>query len=48
VGFWSRVEDLRQNWGKDKEWQPSMASERREKLYAGWRKAVTRTFDWVE
>ena len=48
VGFWERVDDLRANWGKDKEWVPRMNAARREKLYAGWKKAVTRTFDWVE
>jgi glycerol kinase len=48
VGFWRAVEDLRQNWGKDHEWQPNMDAGQREKLYAGWKKAVTRTFDWVE
>jgi glycerol kinase len=48
VGFWSEVEDLRANWGKDKEWQPQMDPEEREKEYAFWKKAVTRTFDWVE
>ncbi|MDW8325770.1 MAG: glycerol kinase GlpK [Anaerolineales bacterium] len=48
VGFWNAVEDLRANWGKDHEWHPRMDAEKREKLYAGWKKAVTRTFDWVE
>ena len=48
VGFWSEVEDLRANWGKDKEWQPQMDAEEREKEYRFWKKAVTRTFDWVE
>ncbi len=48
VGFWEKVEDLRANWGKDKEWEPKMDAETREKLYKGWKKAVTRTFDWVE
>jgi len=48
VGFWSKVEDLRANWGKDKEWTPAMPTKGRKKLYAGWKKAVTRTFDWVE
>jgi len=48
VGFWEKVDDLRQNWGKDKEWRPAMPTGQVEKLYAGWRKAVTRTFDWVE
>ena len=48
TGFWSEVEDLRANWGKDKEWQPQMDPEEREKEYAYWKKAVTRTFDWLE
>ena len=48
TGFWSEVEDLRANWGKDKEWQPQMDAEEREKEYAYWKKAVTRTFDWLE
>jgi glycerol kinase len=48
VGFWSEVEDLRANWGKDKEWQPKMDPQEREKEYALWKKAVTRTFDWLD
>jgi glycerol kinase len=48
TGFWSEVEDLRANWGKDKEWQPQMDAEEREKEYGYWKKAVTRTFDWLE
>jgi glycerol kinase len=48
VGFWKEVEDLRANWGKDKEWVPKMDVEHREKLHKGWLKAVTRTFDWAE
>ena len=48
VGFWSEVEDLRANWGKDKEWQPQMDPAESEKEYGFWKKAVTKTFDWVE
>lgn len=48
VGFWAKVEDLRANWGKDKEWTPAMDAGERAKLYKGWKKAVTRTFDWVD
>ena len=48
VGFWKEVEDLRANWGKDKEWLPRMDAAERDKEYALWKKAVTRTFDWVE
>ncbi len=48
TAFWEQMEDLRANWGMDRQWSPQMASQEREKLYQGWRKAVTRTFDWIE
>jgi glycerol kinase len=48
VGFWKDFDELRANWGKDKEWQPKMDAGTREKLYKGWLKAVERTFGWVE
>jgi glycerol kinase len=48
VGFWKNLEELRLHWGKDHEWKPRMDAARRERLYSGWKKAVTRTFDWVE
>jgi glycerol kinase len=48
VGFWSDTGDIRKNWAMDKQWDPSMDEERRDRLYAQWQKAVTRTFDWVE
>jgi glycerol kinase len=48
TGFWSEVEDLRANWGKDKEWTPRMDPQEREKEYGFWKKAVTRTFDWLD
>ena len=48
VGFWKDFDELHANWGQDKEWQPQMKAEARDKLYARWKKAVTRTFDWVE
>src|SRR5512142_2389097 len=48
VGFWNGTDELRLNWKEDKRWQPRMEGAAREKLYAGWKKAVTRTFDWVD
>jgi glycerol kinase len=48
VGFWKDHDELRSNWGKEKEWQPAMNEDSRKKLYSGWKKAVTRTFDWVD
>jgi len=46
--LWSKVDDLRAHWAKDKEWRPQMPTDVRDKLYQGWLKAVTRTFDWLE
>lgn len=48
VGFWKDTEELKKNWGRDKEWKPAMSGKTRAGLYAGWKKAVTRTFDWIE
>jgi glycerol kinase len=48
VGFWKDLDELRANWGRDKEWKPAMPAAKREALYAGWKKAVTRTLDWIE
>jgi glycerol kinase len=48
VGFWKSEDDIRQNWAKDKEWTPAMDEDRRASEYANWKKAVTKTFDWVD
>jgi glycerol kinase len=48
VGFWDSIEALRKNWLKDKQWVPSMPEKKRQRLYSGWKKAVTRTFDWLD
>lgn len=48
VGYWQGTDDLRRNWGIEKTWQPAMSKERRARLYGSWRKAVTRSFGWVE
>jgi len=48
VGFWKDTEELRRNWGVDHIFQPAMTAEQKESLYSGWKKAVERTFDWVE
>jgi glycerol kinase len=48
VGFWESEEEMRNNWNKDKTWEPEEDSNASTELYAMWKKAVTRTFDWVE
>lgn len=48
TGYWQNTDEMRSNWGMDKTWEPRMSDDQRESLYAGWKKAVTRTFDWIE
>jgi glycerol kinase len=48
TGLWDNVDDLRQNWIEDKRWDPTMDDAKRAELYKYWKKAVTRTFDWLE
>ncbi|GAB3497882.1 glycerol kinase GlpK [Amycolatopsis cihanbeyliensis] len=48
VGFWGGEEDIRSNWAKDRQWDPSMDDMRRAREYRNWKKAVTKTFDWVD
>ena len=48
VGFWDGEQDVIDNWAEAKRWTPSMDEDERERLYRNWKKAVTRTFDWVD
>jgi glycerol kinase len=48
LGFWKDLEELRSNWGMEQQWQPRMTARERENLYSKWKKAVTRTLDWVD
>jgi len=48
VSFYKDLGELREKWGVDYTWKPYMDSATRERLYSEWKKAVTRSFDWVE
>jgi glycerol kinase len=48
VGFWKSTDELVSNWNEDQRWQPEWNGEQRSKGYAGWKKAVSRTLDWVD
>jgi glycerol kinase len=48
VGFWKNKDEMKKNWQVDKTWQPDLASPAKTELYSQWKKAVTRTFDWIE
>jgi len=48
TGFYRDLRDLRANWAVDRTWEPRMDEKTREALFNSWKKAVARSFDWVE
>jgi glycerol kinase len=48
AGFYKNLDDLRENWAVDQTWKPNLDATKREDKYRLWKKAVTRSFDWVE
>jgi glycerol kinase len=48
VNFFGGLDELRANWAVDHTWRPHLAEAEREVLYRQWKKAVTRSFDWIE
>jgi len=48
VGFWRSTDELRANWREAGRWEPRWSQEKRDAAYAGWKKAVARTLDWVD
>ncbi|HUJ31059.1 MAG TPA: glycerol kinase GlpK [Candidatus Acidoferrum sp.] len=48
VGFFKDTEELRSHWAVDRTWQPQMKKGTRDHLFRFWKKAVTRSFDWID
>ena len=48
VGFWKNTDEMRENWGIDKTWQPEEGTKASTEYYAQWKKAVTKSFDWTD
>lgn len=48
VGFWTGKDELRQHWAEGRRWEPQLDETTRERHYEQWKKAVTRTFGWVD
>jgi glycerol kinase len=48
VGFYESTDELRARWSVDRTWRPAMEAVRSERMYGFWKKAVTRSFDWLE
>jgi glycerol kinase len=48
VGFYDSIDDLRQNWAVGQTWEPHMDANERESLFRQWKKAVMRSFGWLD
>ena len=48
VGYYSDLHDLRENWSADRTWEPHMEEAQRDTYYRQWKKAVTRSFAWLD
>jgi glycerol kinase len=48
TGFWANTDELQANWNESKRWSPEWNDQQRADGYAGWKKAVERTLNWVE
>jgi glycerol kinase len=47
VGYFKGLSDLRTNWAADRTWTPNLKNGKRDEMYDLWKRAVTRSFDWV-
>jgi glycerol kinase len=48
VGYFKDLKDLRANWAIDHTWKPNLAGEKREEMYKLWKRAISKSFDWVD
>ncbi len=48
VGFYANLDDLRENWAVEQTWEPHMDARERENLFRQWKRAVTRSFGWLD
>jgi glycerol kinase len=48
VGFWQGEQDVIDNWAEDEALDPGDGGGERDRLYRNWKKAVTKTLDWVD
>jgi glycerol kinase len=48
AGVWKDLAEVGRKWRADRRWEPEWSADRREGGYAGWKKAVERTFGWID
>ena len=47
VGYFKDLDDLRANWSVDHAWKPQLANGKRDEMYRLWKRAVSKSFDWL-
>ena len=47
-GFWEGEADVIENWQEAKRWSPNMDEKEVQRTYRLWKKAVTKSMDWVD
>ena len=47
VGYFKDLNDLRANWSVDRTWKPQLTNGKRDEMYKLWKRAVSKSFDWV-
>ncbi len=48
TGFWSSTQEVAEHWAVDRTFEPQMSADQRDKLYAGWKRAVERSLRWEQ
>lgn len=48
VGFFKNFDHLKTLWSAGRTWNPNMDARHRDAMYRSWKKAVTRSFDWLD
>jgi glycerol kinase len=48
VGFFKNIVELQAHWAAGQKWNPALEDAERERMYRLWKKAVTRSFDWLD
>ena len=46
VGFWKDKSEITENWNINREFNPTFEEVKKEELYRGWKKAVSRSIEW--
>jgi glycerol kinase len=47
VGYFKDLNDLRANWSVDRAWKPQLTNGKRDEMYRLWKRAVSKSFDWL-